>query len=104
VSYESRVVAVDKDSGFEQVMHVDNDTGAITLHNRQDVTAIVEHNKRLFNANESGWKGDFHKVASIPLSLYYELQRKGILNDEKALKKWLQDPDNRVFRTKHGSI
>jgi hypothetical protein len=45
-----------------------------------------------------------HKVGSIPMSIYHELQKQGILQDEKRLKKWLNDPDNRVFRTRPGRV
>jgi hypothetical protein len=36
--------------------------------------------------------------------IYYDLQRRGILQDEKRLKAWLNDPENRVFRTRPGKV
>jgi len=44
------------------------------------------------------------RVASIPLNVYYDLKRRGIADDPKAMKKWLNDPDNRVFRTREGTV
>ena len=46
--------------------------------------------------------GEWSKIASIPLSIYYELKKKGITDDPKRLKKWLNDPDNKYFRTRGG--
>jgi hypothetical protein len=36
--------------------------------------------------------------------VYYELKRQGIADDPKALKKWLNDRDNQVFRTRAGTL
>jgi hypothetical protein len=45
-----------------------------------------------------------HKVASIPMNVYFDLKEKGILDDPAALKRWLNDSDNRFFRTKAGRV
>ena len=39
------------------------------------------------------------KVASIPLVVWNDLQKKGITRDKAAFKRWLNDPDNKFFRT-----
>jgi hypothetical protein len=44
------------------------------------------------------------RVASIPLTVYYDLKQKGILDDQTAMKKWLNDPDNELFRTRKGKV
>ena len=44
------------------------------------------------------------RVASIPLTVYYDLKQKGILDDQAAMKKWLNDPDNELFRTRKGKV
>jgi hypothetical protein len=36
--------------------------------------------------------------------IYQQMVRDGSINDKKALKKWLNDPDNRPFRTWKGRI
>lgn len=87
--------------------HADGDGAIETI---QDVTETVETNK--FNFNErSGtrWKHFVNHVASIPTSIYYKLMREGIVDDindpeMKALKKWLNDSDQRVFRTRDGRL
>jgi hypothetical protein len=52
----------------------------------------------------SGKFGEHAKVASIPLSVYYELKRQGIADDPKALRKWLNQSENRAFRTREGTL
>ena len=36
--------------------------------------------------------------------VYYDLKNKGILDDPKAIKKWLNDPENKYFRTREGTV
>jgi len=43
-------------------------------------------------------------VASIPLSIYYDLKRQGIVDDPVRLKRWLNDSDNKYFRTRGGVV
>ena len=75
------------------------------ISNSQDVTQIIEANKRSANEinRQHNW-GEFAKVASIPLTIFYDLKSKGILDDEKRLKLWLNDSDNKLFRTREGTI
>jgi hypothetical protein len=47
---------------------------------------------------------EFRHVAEIPMVIYQQMIRDGSINDKKALKKWLNDPDNRPFRTWKGRI
>ena len=50
-----------------------------------------------------------NKIASIPMTVIDRLNQKGIMRgfhvlDQKKFKEWLNDPDNRFFRTKQGRI
>lgn len=81
----------------------DADKDEAIIQKTQDVSGIIEANKAEFNAAPERW-GEWTKVGSIPLSVYYELERQGILGDQKAMAKWLNDPDNRAFRTRPGTI
>ena len=69
----------------------------------QDVKEIVNANKRYYN-NSPDRMGELPRVASIPLNVYYDLKRRGIADDPKKLKQWLNDSDNRVFRTMEGTL
>ena len=77
----------------------------ITIASSQDVTAILEANKRARNEIDRHQKhGEWSKVASIPMSIYYDLKAKGIADDPKQLAKWLNDSENRAFRTRDARI
>jgi metal-dependent HD superfamily phosphatase/phosphodiesterase len=92
-------------SGITDELWRDESDGLLHFQSTQDVTAIVERNKALYNdAGERPQWGDGRVVAEIPMTLYDELQRKGITRDPKALHKWLMDPDNRAFRTMPGDL
>jgi hypothetical protein len=83
--------------------------GEYVIETRQDVTGLVEFNKALQNANTGRW-GEMAHVAQIPLTVLEDLQRKGVidsmwnLKDEPGFRKWLNSPENRVFRTKLGKV
>jgi hypothetical protein len=97
-----RVFESDPLTGITTYWHV-TDKGEYVVEHVQDATTIANFNKRQYNDTPQKY-GDVNKVASIPLSVYYELKRKGIADDPKALKKWLNDSDNQVFRTRAGTL
>ena len=89
-------------TGITKYWHV-TDTGQYVVESVQDVSKIFEANKRAAN-NTSGKYGDMPRVAQIPLIVYYELKRKGILNDPVEMRKWLNKPENAMFRTREGKL
>jgi hypothetical protein len=78
--------------------------GKFAIETQQDVTDLVEQNRAIFNENTNGFRGEMHRVASIPLVLYWDLKKQGIIDDPERLKRWLNDPDNVYFRTKPGRV
>lgn len=103
---ESRLFDHDAERGITRIFHYDTDTEESTIETISDVTDIVESNRRQFNNvdERAGYKGDLHKIGSIPMSLYFQLKEQGIMGDQARLKKWLNDPDNRFFRTRPGTV
>jgi len=97
-----RIFSQDDATGITKYCHVTGN-GEYVVETQQNVSAIVEANKRQYNDTPNK-HGDLNKVATIPLSVYYELKRKGIADDPKALKKWMNDSDNQVFRTRAGTL
>lgn len=97
----------DKDDalGITRIWHYDQDTDQATIETRQDVSAIIEENKNEYaQIDERARWGEWTKVASIPMSIYYQLKREGKLDDEAYMKRWLNDPDNKYFRTRSGEV
>ena len=78
--------------------------GQYVVETVQETEAILDANKRALNSSEKKWGENMNRVASIPLSVYYDLKRKGIADDPARLKKWLNDRDNSAFRTKGGTL
>ena len=83
---------------------IDRMDGEGNISREQDVTAIVEinHAEQL----EDRFRGFrrapvFRRVASIPVAAIDIAKAQGIdlLNDPAAMKRFLNDPDNRAFRT-----
>lgn len=86
----------------------DTDNGII-LETKQDVTDIVENAKRKFNESDGRFTGFATHVASLPLTVIDDLNRKGVMQgfkvlDDKAFRAFLNHPDNRFFRTHPGRI
>jgi len=97
----------DKDDalGITRIWHYDADTDKATIETRQDVSKIIEENKQEYaQIDERARWGEWTKVASIPLSIYFQLKREGKLDDQEYMKKWLNDRDNQYFRTRSGEV
>lgn len=98
----SRIFDHDPTTGITKYWHVTG-KGEYVVETKQDATKIAEANKRSYNDAPDRWR-DLNRVASIPLSVYYDLKRRGIADDPKALRKWLNDGNNKVFRTRGGTL
>ena len=87
------------------------DDGGFIAETSQDVTDIIEQNKKEFNLTPSRWGDDVfdNKIASIPLTVIDDLNKQGIMRgfhvlDQKRFRAWLNNPDNRFFRTRQGKV
>lgn len=94
------------------VAHADGDGGLI-IQTVQDVSGIVEANRKEFNSYDerAKWSGEVYgnKVASIPLTVIDDLNKQGIMRgfhvlDEKRFRHWLNERDNQAFRTRPGVV
>jgi len=93
-------------------VHADGD-GGIVIQTTQDITDILEQNKKEYNSYDerAKWSDELfgNKIASIPFTVVDELNKQGIMRgfavlDEKRFKAWLNERDNRVFRTRTGVV
>lgn len=99
-----KIFDTDPLTGITRYWHVKKN-GEFAIETQQDVSGVIKANTRShadINSKEK-W-GDMARVASIPLSVYYDLKRRGIVDDPVAMKRWLNDPDNRAFRTRGGTV
>ena len=81
------------------------------IKQEEDLTPYIEQNKKEYNASSSTWSSNplGNKIASIPNIVIDQLNKDGIMKgfqvvDQKRFFKWLNDPDNRYFRTKQGKL
>ncbi|HJQ13085.1 MAG TPA: hypothetical protein VJ840_18780 [Gemmatimonadaceae bacterium] len=107
---ETRVFDVDPMYNILRLWHYDTDTDKVTIETRQGANdtynGLLDLNasERNQTTAKTPYRDGMHHVARIPLVILEELQRKGITRDQKAMKKWLNDPDNRFFRTREGKV
>ncbi len=104
---QSRIVDRDVDAGIETWHHFDPMTLECTVETVQTLDPLITTNKAVFNGvdERARWKdGLGDRVASIPLCLFYDLKKQGILDDKPAFRRWLNCPDNRFFRTRPGRV
>jgi hypothetical protein len=98
-----RLLSANPEFGTRTYFHATPES--IHIEKVQDVTNIVEANKAKFNSTDerARW-GEWTRVASIPLAVFHDLKNKKIADDPKAMKKWLNDKDNVMFRTRPGNV
>lgn len=93
-----------KESNFHDV------DGNYFIETKQDITGIIESNKNQFNAiDEKAKWGEWAKIASLPNVVVDDLNKQGIMRgyavlDEKRFRAFLNNPDNRFFRTRPGQV
>lgn len=93
-----------------QTVHEDGD-GGIIIETKQDVSEIIAANKAQleFDKQRTGHLNEMHHVARIPFTAIDELNQKGIMRgfnvvDDVGFAKWLNDPENTVWKTYRGTI
>jgi hypothetical protein len=82
-----------------------NPDGSKTYRTDYRADDTIEANKAMRNAASDGWKGDWHKVASVPLNVFYDkLAEASLQNDQAYISRFLNDSDNAAWRTKRGRV
>jgi len=100
---------------MRRLLHKDPQTGVseyyvsdgerFHIEREVDVTDTIEFNKAKYNSTDerANW-GEMAHIATIPLTLYYDLKAKGITDDPKKFKAWLNGSENRFFRARPGRV
>ncbi len=106
---DARLLDADPLTGIVELFHYDTDTGGFSIERRQDVSPILEVNKALFNDAPLRF-GEWSHIASIPAVIMEQLAKDGIMTtggkllDPVRFRRWLNDRDNRLFRTRPGVV
>ena len=88
-----------------QKYHWDNIDEKLVVESTQETASILELNKEERNEfdtqknSEMKYQEGWTKVATIPNIVIDQLMKDGVWFDKKKMKQWLNDPDNKYFRT-----
>lgn len=100
---DARLFDVDAFNGTTEYFHYNPDDDSFVIQSQQDITPLLELNLALRNDAPERW-GEWTRVASLPAVIVAQLKKDGILDDPARLRKWLNDSDNRPFRTRGGVV
>jgi hypothetical protein len=82
-----------------------NGDGTTTYRTDYRVDPTIDVNTAQRNMARKDWAGDYHHIASIPLNVYWDqLAEASKQGDDKYISRWLNDRDNRAWRTKEGRV
>lgn len=86
-------------SGTIEKMHITTDQ-KLVFETTTQIDALAEENKAIRNdVSRTSKTGDMVLAARLPLSVYLDLQQRGIINDKSAMRKWLASEDAAPFKT-----
>lgn len=103
---ETRLFNVAPELGLVEKWHYDESTDTAIIESVQDVEQILDANRNAYNETDerARYKDGAHMVARIPLVVLQDLKKRGIADDPAAMRKWLNDPENKYFRTRPGRV
>lgn len=97
-----KIVTGDKEA--RTVIQSDN-LGHVHVQSFENVDHILAKNAYLRGVpKEQKTKDGMRMMASIPLTLYHDLKRQGIMSDQKKFRQWLNDPSNSMWRVTEGKL
>lgn len=70
-----------------------------TINN--DAPVLMEQNAESRKYDTGRFHDGMHKVASIPLHIFMDLKQRGILDDQKAMRRWWASDDALPWKTRH---
>ena len=91
----------DHKTGYKSEFITEDDK--VVYHTTQDVAPVIDHVKKLRDNTLKPGK-DMRHIAEVPMVIWQKALREGWSKDRAKWKKWLNDPDNKVFRTWQGKV
>jgi hypothetical protein len=106
----ARDLLLDRYDGLEEYLHVDDGEDHFAVELVSDVEPVIERNKALFNEGDGfGATREWKRVASFP-PIIREITKRVwgadpfAAGNEELLRRLLNDPDLRHFRTAPGRV
>ena len=102
---EKRLFSRDPVLGLTEWWHYDDDNDRVTIETTQDIEPALEVAQDARNAQTrlDRW-GDGKHVGFIPMAVYAEWLRTGKQHDQAFVRRWLNDPENKKYRTFQGKV
>lgn len=90
----------------EQASYSRWEDGKYMVKTTRPVGGTLRVNTECRGVARRDWKGDTHHVANVPAHVFFEtdLHRAAAEDDEAYVRRWLNDADNREWRSKEGTI
>jgi len=117
---KERLLSYDAQTGKTEVYHYDEIDKKSIIKTSQDIEPVLRQNRIDFNSfdERARWgsplrqsQETFHHVGRIPAVVLEQMpaeMRQGFMSGKglqgKQWKKWLNDPNNRMFRTRPGKV
>ena len=93
------VLDADAYTGTVQKMHITTDQ-KLVIETITNIDALAEENKQIRNdESRTSRTGDMKLAARLPMTVYLDLQKRGILYDKAAMRRWLSSDEAMPFRT-----
>lgn len=100
----TRLIDEDPIRGIRHLWH-DHGDGTYSTWSEQEVGPLLEANLARRNATKRRDRWGLGKhVAELPMVVYLDLQKRGILDDPQAFARWLDSDAALPFRTAVGSL
>lgn len=94
---------ISNESGVQTAIHTEDGDGTFHVTKKQDVQPTLDYTKYL-REQPVDRKNEVRHIAEIPPVVAAKLIRDGIMGDSKAILKWLDKPENKVFKTVEGRL
>lgn len=100
------------ETGVEETAHFDADGNLSAVQRQADIEPLLDENKRVYNLGLVNRSSEFRKVASFdPITIEIFCKRWGVESaalfrreNKELVKRLLNDPDLRHFRTLPGRV
>ncbi len=81
-------------------IHADDERGgSVVIQTTENVGAVLEEVRRIRHQNEAlGTSKEWRHVAELPVTVVEKAMREGWFHDQRAMRRFIMDPDNRGFR------
>lgn len=91
----------DRDTMMKRLDHFvhEDDARTFRIIEQQDCQPVIDHVQTLKSLNVGERQtGDFRYVGSIPMTWFHELNRRGVLRDQKALQRFFLNNSRLMFQ------